>query len=471
LKAKPTGYYNNKIIVTVIVAAFLFLMQFTPGDGPVQNARGDDLGSESFGSALGRFNSIKAADIDNDSKIEIVFGNMEGFLYIIEADEKNNFVKEWQSGYIDTRLWGTELGDVDDDGDIEIVTGGWDGYTYVYDAITHERQWRSHKMKSDAHGTYIADTDLDGESEVVVGIGYRNDAGSIHVLSGKDGEEEWSSGIIQKGPWTAHSFRGVDVEDIDSDGVPEIIIGFAMRQGETEGEGYFRIYDGINYTLEYESPDLGGDCEAIEVVDVDSDGDLEIVCIAGYRLRPGWLYVFDAATLEREWKSPDYGPKPYGLDVGDVDNDGVMEIVTGNEAGFVRVINGITHKVEWTSEILGTDALGIELADVNQDGTIDIIVGVGGYRGKSGYSSSYSQGYIYIFDGESHKLLWKLGEIDWVAWTYQVVALIAIVVVLIALNWYLKYRHRARHAVTTVSRLGSAEKLSVKFKAFKFKRK
>jgi hypothetical protein len=464
----------RSVVTVMLVAA---LVSFGLGIGCTEVAA-DELSSESFGSALGRFNSIKAGDIDNDSKVEIVFGNMEGFLYVIEADTENNFKKDWQSGYIDTRLWGTELGDVDGDGVVEIVTGGWDGYTYVYDGITKKRQWRSDKMKSDAHGTYIADSDLDGDAEIVVGTGYRIDAGSAHVLSGANGTEEWHSGIIKKGSYTAHSFRGVDVEDVDLDGTPEILIGFATRQGETEGEGYFRIYDGIDYTLEYESPDLKGDCEAIEVIDVDSDGELEIVCVAGYRLRPGWIYVFDADTRELEWKSPDYGPKPYGLGVADVDSDGIIEIVSSNQAGIVRVINGISHEVEWKSDILGSDALGIELEDVNQDGTVDIIVGVGGYRGKSGYSSSYSQGYIYIFDGETHKLLWKVGEIDWVVLGYQVAALITIVVVLILLNRYLKYRRTVHHiTTTTTSRMGSAEQLSVRLKTIKrtngikFKRK
>jgi hypothetical protein len=454
-------------LVAVALVAVLLLYGILPGG--VVRADGD-LGTESFGSALGRFNSIKAGDIDNDSKVEIVFGNMEGFIYIIEVDTENNFRKEWQSSYIDTRLWGTELGDVDLDGDIEIVTGGWDGYIYVYDGTTHKRQWRSAKMKSDAHGTYIADTDMDGRQEVVVGTGYRIDAGSMHILSGDNGTREWGSGIIQKDKWTGHSFRGVKVADLDGDGVPEILIGFAMRQGEIEGEGYFRIYDGVNRTLLWESPDLKGDCEAIEVADVDSDGELEIITVGGYRLRPGWIYVFDAVTRELEWKSPDYGPKPYGLAVGDVDNDGVMEIISGNQAGIVRVINGISHEVEWKSDILGSDALGVELFDVNQDGTPDIIVGVGGYRGKSGYSSSYSQGYIYIFDGITHSLLWKVGEIDWAALGYQVAALAAVVVILIILSRWTKYRHqhRAQPSAPSGRKLGgSAEKLSVSFKAVK----
>ena len=464
-----TGFRTISVIAITFIVITSQLMVIT--------ASADEIGSEAFGSALGRFNSIKAADIDDDGLVEIVFGNMEGFLYIIEADKKNNFRKEWQSDFIDTRLWGTELGDVDLDGGWDIVTGGWDGYTYTFDAVTHERKWRSEKMKSDAHGTFIADSDSDGYPEVIVGTGYRIDAGRLHVLSGANGTEEWSNDIVQKEGFTGHSFRGTNVYDIDGDGTNEILVGFALKQGETDGEGYLQVYDGKNYTLEYESPDLGGDVEAIEVIDIDSDGDLEIVTISGYRLRPGGVYVFDAKTLEQEWRSPDYGPKPYGLDAGDVDNDGVNEIVVGNEAGIVRVLNGITHEVEWTSDILGTDALGIEIADVNQDGTPDIIVGVGGYRGKSGYSSTYSQGYIYIFDGRSHELLWKVGELDWVKWGYQVVALIAVVVILIGINRYLKYRHSIKHAGAKTGRLGSAEKLSVTVTAdqssprFRFKNK
>ncbi|MDI6708827.1 MAG: FG-GAP-like repeat-containing protein, partial [Candidatus Thermoplasmatota archaeon] len=222
-----------------------------------------ELSTEALGSGLGRFNSIKVFHLDGDGSKEIIFGNYEGFVHILEY-KNNEWTLKRKSDDLGDRLWGLAVGDVDSDGDIEIVVGNGDGYVYVLDAVTLSIKWKSEDLGSDAHGIAIADVDYDGVTDIIVGTGFRTDNGYLYVFNGKNYTLKWKSG-----PWES-KLRGIAVGDVDSDGVTEIVVGSGIGVGEGAGEGYIRIFNGQNSTLEWKSDNLGGDVEAIEISDVDS---------------------------------------------------------------------------------------------------------------------------------------------------------------------------------------------------------
>lgn len=453
--------------LSLIVAFFLVLV---PAHGMVVEAAAID--ADYLGSSPGRYDSIKCEDIDDDGNVEMVFGNTEGHLTIIEATG-GTYIPEWQSKEIGHRIWGLELGDVDGDDEIEIVVGGQgghggEGFIAIYDGKTRELEWKAQGnvrtpgggslgLVRDLHGIAIGDPDMDGDTEIVVGSGYKTDNpwSYIYIFNGKTHELEDAIGPVDS------RMRGVAVADIDEDGRNEVLFGTGVALGERPGEGYVRVYEydivAGEYELEWLSPDMNGDVQGFTVTDVDGDGHLEMVLTTGYRYREGYVFVIrhlpsgaggvgKPDSYEIVWQSDDVGPKPFALAVGDIDGDGVQEIVTGNQPGYIWIFDGVTHQVEWKSELLGTDVLGLDIFDIDNDGRVEVIAAQGGYIGKADWTSGYSTPHIYIIDGQTHSIEAKLGEPDLLEIGFQVLVIVLVIITLLNLNWYVKRRKDAKDA-------------------------
>lgn len=404
-----------------------------------------EVDADLLGSSPGRYNSFVVSDIDEDDNIEIVIGNYEGYLNIIEL-KGGEYVKEWRNeDSLGTRLWGVEVADIDSDDTNEIIVGNGEGEVFVFDAKTRELEWKSHRLTRDAHGLAVADVDMDGVNELLVGTGYKTDTpwGALYIYDGINFTLEHK--IDQLGS----RIRAIAVHDIDRDGDIEIILGTGHALGETPGEGYIHIFqfDGGNYTREWKSPDLHGDPEGLLVEDVDGDDRYEIVVGNGYRYHPGHLNIFRYSggagvgipeIYERVFQSDDIGPKAYGLDAADIDGDGIVEIVVGNQPGYIWVFDGSTKEVEWKSSLLGADILGIKLYDIDRDGQVEIIAAQGGYQGKSDFTSAYTTPHIFVIDGKTYAIEERLGEPDYLAWAFQIVIISLVIFLLVVLNMFVK---------------------------------
>jgi hypothetical protein len=412
-----------------------------------------DIDSDYLGSGPGRFNSLKAVDIDGDGNLELVFGNYEGYLNILEVRDGSYF-QEWRSDPLGTRLWGLEIADCDSDETYEIIAGDGEGVVYIYDGLSKKLEWQSESFGRDAHGIAVGNVDDDPNNEIVIGTGYKTDKpwGMVYILDGKTHEQEGSI-------WVEGSrHRGIAIEDVDSDDTNEIIFGSGLSLGETPGEGYIYIYsfqDG-NFTQEWKSEDLDGDVIGLVTSDIEGDGTKEIIAGNGYRYNQGYCFIFeyvgtvsdegrgDPPIYKQVWMSEDIGPKAYGLDVGDIDGDGIVEIVVGNQPGYIWIFDASTHQVEWKSSLLGTDILGIELEDIDLDGDIEIIASQGGYVGKADWTSAYTDPHIYIINGKTHEIEFTLGGTDYLEIALQAVIIISVVITLLHINHTLKTKKPGR---------------------------
>jgi hypothetical protein len=412
-----------------------------------------DIDSDYLGSGPGRFNSLLASDVDSDGNIEIVVGNYEGYLNIIESRDGSYF-DEWRSKKLGTRLWGLAIADCDLDGTLEIIAGDGEGVVYIYDGVSRKLEWEIESLGRDAHGIAVGNVDDDPNNEIIIGTGYKTDKpwGMVYIFDAATHEKE---GEI----WVSSSrHRGIAIDDVDLDGTNEIIFGGGQSLGETPGEGYMYIYsfDGDNYTQEWKSEDLDGDVIGLVTYDIEGDGSKEIIAGNGYRYNQGYCFIFryvgpgndlgtgSPAIYEQVWESEDIGPKAYGLDVGDIDGDGITEIVVGNQPGYIWIFDGSTRQIEWKSPLLGTDILGIEIADVDLDGEMEIIASQGGYIGKADWTSAYTTPHIYILNGKTHEIEYKIGEFDNVEILFQAVLIIIVVITLLHLNFALRTKRTKR---------------------------
>jgi hypothetical protein len=401
-----------------------------------------------FRSGCGRFQSLHSGDVDGDGAHEILFGTYEG--YVVQLQYRaGDFFMEWESPKHGERTWGLSVGDTDGDGELELVVGDGEGDLYVYDATSHDLEWkRQGHMVRDAHGIAIADLEGDGTTEILVGTGYKTDQGwgTLYVWAG-DGSSD--KPLRTYGPYDSR-LRGIQVGDLDGDGEQEIVFGSGVNLGDIEGQGYVRVLDAATGRLEWESFDLGGDAEGVEIYDIDFDERLNIVVGSGYRYREGHVTVFQYDETEEtyleQWHSDNIGPKAWGLAVGDCDNDGAVEIVVGNQPGYLRILDATTGTIEWESDLLGTDIFGVRLDDVDRDGQLEIVASQGGYQGKGDFTSGYTEPHIYIIDGATREFEHVLGERDTSGTILTAIILVLALIALLEGSILAKDRMAAREA-------------------------
>jgi len=167
----------------------------------------------------------------------------------------------------------------------------------------------------------------------------------------------------------APSFGSAATEDIDDDGLLEIVFGT-----------YFN--DEHIYALNAEDGSLlwkyntNGCNDASPVIyDVDGDDELEVIVPSS---SPYTVYCFNGKNGTVEWSTSTGYPNCIDSPpaIADVDNDEKPEIILGTFYGYVFCLNGEDGSIGWQIN-LGTDSYiqsGPNILDVNNDGQLDIVV-------------------------------------------------------------------------------------------------
>jgi hypothetical protein len=87
--------------------------------------------------------------------------------------------------------------------------------------------------------------------------------------------------------------------------------------------------------------------QAYQIVDVDGDGELEVLGLRGGApfVTEGFPEIVDLATGVTEWTEPVFA---MGIGAGQLDADPALEIVIGQFNAAGRVLDGATRAVDWT---------------------------------------------------------------------------------------------------------------------------
>ncbi len=221
----------------------------------------------------------------------------------------------------------------------------------------------------------IDDFDNDGKNELLV-TDYDE---RIYTLEydGTDVHQDWAYPYVF-GVFGAIS--AIATGDLNGDDVPDIVVGTDRS---------LNVVDGSTKNV-VASQYILTEPRDIKLADVDNDGNIEIVLLAGESFLTR-LEIYDSATLTNEWTS-DYLLLGYAMDIGNVDEDGALEIVTSR--GFV--FDGVTRLNEWAfSPGFGT---GIRIADTDNDGINEII----------GYDDSG----LTAYDAKTKSTIWSLPRAD-----------------------------------------------------------
>ncbi len=331
-------------------------------------------------------------DIDNDLDQDILAGRDEhGFIFYRNQGDSQN--PDWQpddvpfQGLGNETYWNSpDLVDINGDGKFDLVFGTASGPLnyYVNTGTPEEPSWQVNTSlfggvidAGSASNPFFYDYDGDGDLDMFTG----SQLGDIKYYenTGTPTGPAWEENSGQFTTLKHSIYSAVTVGDVNGDSLPDAIVG------DLSGKLYCHLNTGSGFFLDPEllsNVNLGG-WSAPRLVDMDGDGDLDIV--AGNE--GGTLtYLQNQGTGE----VPSWTMIPGffgGIDVGsncvpsffDVDFDGDLDMVTGDLFGEVQYFEN--QDGNWVENdaivagISGGQNTTPALADLDDDGDPDLTLG------------------------------------------------------------------------------------------------
>ena len=317
-----------------------------------------------LGTGLGALNSIKSADIDADGEDELVFGNSQGYVHILDWNASADaFSEEFQSVDMGGPVKGMEIAQIDDDPQLEIAIGyNWNadsGKVKIIDgsSLLAETNWSSgvswsHTQWTEGWPYGIAMGDLDGDNQTELGMG--GDRGFLWVVDtktpeiyvGRDitsDEAEWYMDVGAKTAGnTIENVWGLTFGQFDDDEAMEVAIG--------SKQGWVAIFDGETEEMQWKW-DMDGNnaadslCYSMIAADLNGNGIDELVVPQQSRIT-----VF--VDGDRDVRAEDSDVKSgYGLASEDLFGNDNEELIVADNSGNIRIMSlsgsSLTTHQEW----------------------------------------------------------------------------------------------------------------------------
>ncbi|MDP6156976.1 MAG: PKD domain-containing protein [Candidatus Thermoplasmatota archaeon] len=300
--------------------------------------------------ANGNFNYIGVGNFNNDANMDMVYGS-----------------GQWSTGVTNTGLY---------------AAAGNGAGTWTLSTITATDSFA---------GIAIADCDGDGSQEVYAGYEWR----WANAASNGVGAWEWNGAAFAAAGITSPISSGgvADIEITNITGGPALDIVVGKQSG---GLAY---YEGngaspISWTAKSGGLLNSNECTAVDVDDINNDGLPDIVAgqYGGKGLHiytqnaAGQLWTARTASLPAGAKSTSI----MGAEVGDINNDGNSDIVYSTHGGGMRTLlgnggGGTGINFQWTTATGGNaqgfpgnygsngDFPQLQLADIDFDGDLDLL--------------------------------------------------------------------------------------------------
>ncbi|NUN16624.1 MAG: VCBS repeat-containing protein [Myxococcales bacterium] len=334
--------------------------------------------------------AVAVADFNKDGDLDIAVGGKNGGAWYENTGYPYESVK---SGLIPTDTWSQmDIGDFHGDGFLDLVSSSGGVSTHVYfsrskpavdSPLPNAIEWFGAKADvgyESPTSVRAGDFNGDGHLDVVAGTA---DSGRVMVLL-SDGAPKPKFAAYEVYSQSTGWHQALAVGDLDQDGALDII---ARWKKGASGAAVWLRSDGMavpTFTPSFLNLNSQTDSmpERIETVDLDSDGDLDVV-IGTFGQDLIWLEssggpepIFTQRPIARR-----YGGKLADMAFGDLDSDGDVDVAL--------VTHGSSQHGLWWIENQGGTPLrmvphvvdfepkfhtAVDIGDMEGDGDLDIVV-------------------------------------------------------------------------------------------------
>ncbi len=302
-----------------------------------------------YGPTGGGASGATIADLDNDGRLDIVFGGTDGYLYCL--DEAGNLKWRTLVSAGQSVPFTPQVADVDRSGQLSVVVST-NAPSVVRLNSTGAIVWTYNSGAVLFTTPALVDVNGDGVLDALVGSNARN----LAAIDGRTGASLPSYTV----PVAAYT---PTVADIDGGGVPEILV-----DGDDKKMHAFAL-DGTE--LWAANAPGGSFLEgSVAYGDVNGDGFSEVV--TGDVSNNGIEFALWASNGTTVWyrSLPTY--RQGGQSMADVNGDGLPEILVGVTSGTVYNLRGSDGSTFWSYNAGTTQAGTPVVADFDRSGTRQI---------------------------------------------------------------------------------------------------
>ena len=323
------GDFNNDGFLDVVGAAESTGLKVYLGDGT-----GNWTAVAKQPANSGGFNDVRAGDMDNDGKMDIIAGTTG--IKVYKGDGKGGFTDITAgSGLPTSNNWrGIALGDVNNDGNLDIASSsGW-GSTGGIQVWTGDG---AGKFKNNSSGlpnnqdrdsaVTLADFNSDGNLDLAAGGNL-----GVAVYFGNGGAGGAMSWTASGTGLPSSRFSGINATDFNNDGLPDLVLS-AYNAGSGVGlRAYKNVNKGASWTSVSTGLNSSGDYIDVSTGDLDGDGNIDILTAGSYGSSRGMLVFYGDGNGSWKWNSTGLplGDQWIGTAVGDFNRDGEPDLLVGS---------------------------------------------------------------------------------------------------------------------------------------------